>query len=144
MKLVPFILTQKNNHRFETVSLSVFLCHAGKTIWKSDEPGLLSEKTILTDYCEPNGFAVNKIYMDKEKQIAFIDINKEKTAMSDFYSWEEALSNSTKPECWRRYFFFTQKGGGDWWSPKGMVEAEIQDYGNVADLFQEIKDRCRS
>lgn len=143
MKLIPFILTQKHTPKFEIWSLTLFLSHAGKAVWKTDEHGFISKEKIEKDYCEPNGFVVKHLHIDEKKQLAFLEIDKHRTNMNDFYTWEEALSKSTKPECWRRYFFFENNligEGGDWWSPKGLVEAEIHEIGNVADLFQEIKE----
>ncbi len=93
---------------------------------------------ILEDYCEPNGFHVQKITMSKNKEIAYIHVDPKQTNMKEFYTWEESLALPEKPECWRRFSFLMEKGGTIWWSPKGLVEAEIQGAGNVQDIFEEI------
>lgn len=137
MKLLPFFLTEKTKHTFHMQTLSLFLAFAGKSVWVTDEPGILSQKTILEDYCEPNGFFVKKITIQKD--IAFLEIDPLKTNLSDFYTWEEALRKPTKPECWRHFYFLQDKEGSDWWSPKGLIEAEIQGYGNVEELFRHLR-----
>jgi hypothetical protein len=138
MKLVPYILSQKELQHFTITRIALFLSHGGKSIWKTDTTALLSTKEILDEYCEPNGFVVDSIKIDTQKKIAYIQVNKEKTKLSEFYTWDEAYLHVGKPECWRRFYFVKDKEGADWWSPKGLIEAEIQDYGNVQDLFLDI------
>lgn len=138
MKLVPFFLTRQNQNGFSIVGLSVFLSHAGKAIWLTDESGPVSEKTIRQDYCEPNGFVVESIKI-VEKTLAFIEVNPAKMNLSEFYTWEEALQNPSKPECWRKFYFVQDKEGAEWWSPKGLIEAEIQGFGNVSELWRHLR-----
>jgi hypothetical protein len=137
MKLIPYFWKQKNQSKFRFTSLSVFMSHAGKSIWCSDESGTLSKQTILEDYCEPNGFVVKSIHLDKDT--AYIEVDAEKMNLSDFYTWEEALQKPGKPECWRSFYFVQDKEGCDWWSPKGLIEAEIQGYGNAYDLWRHLR-----
>lgn len=138
MKLVPFILTSKQSGPFTFTTLSLFLTHAGKSIWKTDEPGFVSFNTILEDYCEPNGFVIQRSHVDKTKNIVYLQVDAEKMNLSDFYTWDEAIAHPSKPECWRRFLFMKDAEKADWWSPMGLVEAEIQDYGNVHDLYFSI------
>jgi hypothetical protein len=140
MKLVPFILSQKQVNQFTVSQIQVFLAYAGKSVWKTEESGSVSLKTILQDYCEPNGLTVQKTYVDKQNQIAYLMIDPTKTTLTDFYTWEEALAHQTKPECWRRFSFIQDSDQADWWSPQGLVEAEIQDFGNVTNLFHIIQE----
>lgn len=136
MKLVPFILTKKKVNQFTITNLNVFLAHAGKAVWKTEEPGFVSNESILQEYCEPNGLHVNTIHTDKH--VAYIQIHADKTNLQDFYTWEEALASPGKPECWRRFYFIQDAEGANWWSPQGLAEAEIQDLGNIADVFYSI------
>jgi hypothetical protein len=140
MKLVPYILTQKELEHFTITRIALFLSHGGKSIWKADTPTstLLTKKEILDEYCIPNGFVVDSISIDAQNKIAYIQVNKEKTNLSEFYTWDEAYVHAGKPECWRHFYFVKDKEGADWWSPKGLIEAEIQDFGNVHDLFLQI------
>ena len=137
MKLIPYFYSQKLQNTFRIVSLSVFLAHAGKSVWSSEESGQLSKETIIKEYCQPNGFLVKNICF--EKDCAYIEVIKEKMNLSDFYSWEEALAKPGRPECWRTFYFVQDKEGSDWWSPKGLIEAEIQGYGNVYDLWRHLR-----
>jgi hypothetical protein len=139
MKLVPFIHRQKQVNSFWVSELLLFLSHAGRGVWKTEEPGVLSSKTILEEYCEPNGFVVKNLHLDPQNNIAYIEIDSTKTKLSDFYTWEEALQQPTKPECWRPFFFMRDKNNEHWYWAKGIVEAEIQDVGNIADVYERIQ-----
>jgi len=141
MKLLPFVLTTKQTEKFTMYKLLLFLSHAGKNIW--DVPGLLSKSTIESEYCEGNGFVWKSIDIDSKNQIAYIQIDAEKTNLSDFYTWEEALQKPSKPECWRHFYFMQDAKGAFWWSPKGMIEAEIQEGGNIQDIFEDILRRSK-
>lgn len=123
---------------FTIVSLSLFLSHAGKSIWTTDESGQVSDKTIYEDYCEPNGFVVETI-KQYDKGLAFVQVNPSKMNLSEFYTWEEALQSPSKPECWRKFYFLQDKEGAEWWSPKGLIEAEIQGFGNVSELWRHLR-----
>jgi len=138
MKLVPFTRTQKQTPSHTITCLNLFLAHAGKVIWKTEETGLLEKSKILQDYCEPNGFVVEQIWIDNSKQIAYIQINPKKTSLSDFYTWEEALAKPDKPECWRPFYFIQEKEGSDWWAPNDIFEAEISDGGNIFEIYKSI------
>jgi hypothetical protein len=139
MKLIPYYYTEKVQNSFTIGCLCVFLAHAGKSVWCSEDSDILSKKTILEDYCEPNGFFVKTLTIVKDT--AYIEVVKEKMNLSEFYTWEEAVAKPGRPECWRPFFFIKDKEGSDWWSPKGLIEAEIQGYGNVMDLFQMIRKK---
>ena len=140
MKLVPFILTKKITNKFTYFSLNVFLAHAGRSVWKTEEPGVLSEKVILSEYCEPNGIAVSKVFLDSSSNTAYLQVDTDKTNLSEFYTWDEAVVLQNKPECWRRFYFMKDKDGSSWWSPQGLIEAELQEYGNVEQLFHTIQE----
>ncbi len=139
MKLLPFILNKKKVNTFIITSVNVFLSHAGKSIWKTEESGNIPFQSILEEYCEPNGIFVEKSHMDTLNQVAYLCIDKTKTNVSDFYTWEEALQIQTKPECWRRFYFIQDYDGAEWWSPEGLTETEIQDYGNISLLYKMIQ-----
>jgi hypothetical protein len=141
MKLVPFVLTKKESGLFQMTRCTLFLSHAGKSIWQTDESGSISLETLQTDYLGPNGFAVHDIQLDTKRQTAYIQIDPTKTSFEDFYTWEEALQKQDKPECWRHFYFVKDRDGTDWWSPKGLLEAEFQSGEAVSEVFQEIASR---
>jgi hypothetical protein len=141
MKLLPYFLTKQQKKDFTIYKFSVFLSHAGKSVW--EEPELLSDKTIKKEYCESNGLYVKNLFLDTKKQIAYIEIDTSKTILSDFYSYEESIQKSEKPECWRNFYFIQDKNHTYWWSPKGLVEAEIQGIGNVQIVFEDCISRSK-
>jgi hypothetical protein len=66
-----------------------------------------------------------------------------KTILSDFYTYEESTQKSEKPECWRNFYFIQDNSHTYWWSPKGLVEAEIQGIGNVQVVFEDCMSRSK-
>lgn len=141
MKVLPFFLTQKKQENFRIQCLNVFLSHAGKSVWKTEESGVLSEKQIREDYLDPNGFAVKSLWIDANAKIAYVEIDPSRTNLCDFYTWDEALQHPGKPECWRPFYFIQDKEGVSWWNCKGLFEADIQDLGNMETIFQTLSEK---
>jgi hypothetical protein len=142
MKLVPFFLTkriQKNLGPSDLTiyKLMVFLDKAGKQSW-STEGESPTEKELINDYLEPNGFVAKKIVIHSNRSLALIEVDQEKLSLNDFYNWDEALAMQAKPECWRPFYFFKDRNGDDWWSPKHILDAEVQGLGSIYFLFLDI------
>ena len=136
MKLVPFFITRKNRKNLEVSCLYVFLAHGGKAVWKTEE-NKITEKEILEEYCLPNGFEVEKIWIEEKENIAFIQISSSSN-LNDFYSWEESAKHPQKPECWRKFYFFKDCYQSDWFYPQDIHEAEVQDLGNIGKVFDHL------
>ena len=141
MKLVPFVLTNQKRSLFLLTRCSLFLAHAGKRLWQTEEEGLVSLQQLKEEYLHPNGFVIQDIQIDPKKQIAFIQVNASQMNFQDFYMWEEALTNPEKPECWRPFYFVNDADGVEWWSAQGIPEAEFQGGETLYELFQEIRLR---
>ncbi len=139
MKLLPFILAKKEVHPFHILSVNVFLAHAGKSVWKTEELGNIPIQSIVSEYCEPNGIYIVNSHLDTANQTAYLLVDSTRTNVSDFYNWEEALQQQAKPECWRRFYFIQHTNGANWWSPEGLTETEVQDYGNIVNLQKVIQ-----
>jgi len=116
----------------------IFLDKAGKQSWGTDNDTLYSEKELLQEYLEPNGLAARRIVIDKKNKVALIEVNQEKLLLNEFYNWDEALAMPSKPECWRSFYFFKDTHGDEWWTPKNILDAEIQGLGSIHSLFLEI------
>ena len=142
MKLLPYVLAKQEKKDFTFWKFTVFLSHAGKAIWETEVSSMLSIPTILEEYCLPNGLVTKNIVLVPPKKMAYIEIDKENTKFSDFYTWEEAILRPEKPECWRHFYFIQDKAQTFWWTPKELVEAEIQGGGNIQELFEDCI--CRS
>jgi hypothetical protein len=116
----------------------VFLDKAGKQSWGTDNDTLYSEKELLQEYLEPNGLAARSMVIDKKNKLALIEVDQEKLLLNEFYNWDEALAMPSKPECWRSFYFFKDTHGDDWWTPKNILDAEIQGLGSIHSLFLDI------
>jgi hypothetical protein len=150
MKVVPYIYTQSSTDAgLKIHKINVFLSRGGSAIWQTDETGPLTETFIQEEYLIPNGLISRSVRLDQTKGIAWIEVDTDKTKLSDFYTWAEVLKNPTiaasKPECWRPYYFFVDADQNDWWTPRELsVEAEVQDLGNSSILLKEITSNLRS
>lgn len=139
MKLIPYFLTKRSLKELEAIRLSVFLSHAGKSLWKTEESGMLSEKQIREDYLDPNGLDAKHIVLDANAQAAWIYVDETKTKISEFYSWEEALASPQKPECWRNVYWMRDAQGCHWWSPKGIASAELPEIGSFDTILETVE-----
>jgi hypothetical protein len=135
MKLVPFVFTQSNTPTLTKIKLSLFLSHAGKAVWQTDET-VLSKEQIQSEYLQPNGFTTNQIWIVNDT--CYIEVDTTKTNIASFYTWEEALSLSDKPECWRSFYFFHDTIGANLWTPD--EDCEIQGLGSLWNLYMVLRD----
>ena len=118
----------------------IFLDKAGKQSWATEEEDSshYTEKELIQEYLEPNGFVSKKIVINSKKSLGLIEIDEEKLRLNDFYNWDEALAMPSKPECWRSFYFFKDSIGDQWWSPKYILDAEVQGLGSIYLLFLDI------
>lgn len=136
MKLIPFWIQRTHRGSLSVLKINVFLSLAGKRVWKTEETGPISEEQIRKDYCEPNGLGVERLWIDSHT--AYIQIDPSKTSLSEFYSWEEALAHPSKPECWRPFYWIVDSEGKEWWTPNGVPEAELGEYGSIHSLCSKV------
>lgn len=123
MKLFPFIL-KDIKETLKMTSLKVFLGLGGKALWRTDETAL-SHEQVKEEYLLPNGLIPKRMF--EVASILFVEIDSAKTNLQDFYTWEEALIQSSKPECWRTFSFFTDGKGAEWFSSRYLQgENEVE------------------
>lgn len=134
MKIVPFVLKQRKEV-LTMVSLKLFLAHSGKGLWKTEEPSL-SPKQVEEEYLLPNGLIPKRIF--QVSSILYVEIDSEKTRFEDFYTWEEALSNPEKPECWRNFWFFTDSQEAEWFSSRFLQGENELEGRPIHDYYEEI------
>lgn len=132
MKLVPFILKESSVPKLKVYKMSVFLAYGGQSILEIDNDCSVEE------YLESNGLFVEKTL--QKGDIIYCKIDTKKTNLSDFYTWQEIQEDPSKKlfECWRSYYYFFDSSNAEWWSAKDLHLAEINGYGNVSKLFEEI------
>lgn len=136
MKVIPFFLKQKQG-QLSMMNLCLFLANAGKSFWRTEEESV-NQRELVEEYLEPNGFCIDAIHF--EKDTVFIKVDPSKMNLNDFYTWEEAMKNPQKPECWRHFYFFKDQVGADWFSSKQMhslSENEIEEKG-VNEIYADI------
>jgi hypothetical protein len=134
MKIIPFVL-KETKETLTMTSLKLFLAHAGKGVWTTEEANL-STKDIEQEYLLPNGLIPKRMF--ERRSILYIEIDSNKTRFEDFYTWDEALCNTEKPECWRQFFFFKDEQGGEWFSSR-LLQGENELEGRpIHEYYEEI------
>ena len=119
--------------------LSLFLGNAGKSFWRTEEE-TVTKKELLEEYLEPNGFCIEHIHFGKDS--IFVKVDPSKMNLSDFYSWEEAMKNSQKPECWRNFYFFKDDKDADWFTSKQMQNENEVEGKEVNEIYADIFAGC--
>jgi len=105
MKLIPFVIKQKESARVNTSIVQFFLTEGGKDVW---EIGTISSlKTIQEEFLEPNGFACESL--QKEGDFVFAKLDPARMNLNDFYTWEELQVDKKKEDCFRTFFFCEEK-----------------------------------
>ena len=133
MKIIPFIL---KNHpgSLEMSALKLFVAHAGKAIWTTDETLTVSQ--LEQEYLVPNGLISKRVHL--VGTTFFVEIDPEKTKCSDFYTWDEALQLPNRPECWRSYYFFKDTTGAEWFSSRFLQGDNELEGRPIHDYYEEI------
>ncbi len=121
--------------QLEMTCLCLFLSHKGKSLWTTEEPSL-TESQLRQEYLDSNGLIAKRICI--ESQVAYVEIDTEKTNRKDFYEWEEALQSSQSLECWRSFYFFKDSSGADWFSPKLLQGPNELEGRNVQSYYEDI------
>ena len=119
----------------KTHCLSVFLGQAGRMLWQTDEL-TVSQKQLEEEYLFPNGLIPKRIVF--QEQIAYVEIDSEKTNRNDFYTWEEALQNPGKPECWRLFSFFQDEKGAEWFTSRYFQTDNLLDGRPIHEYYEDI------
>ena len=134
MKIFPFI-HKTIQGSLKATGLSVFLAQAGRTLWQTDEPSV-SEAQLKEEYLLPNGLIPKQIII--LGQIAYVEIDKDKTNRNDFYTWDEALQNPGKPECWKLFSFFEDEKGAEWFTSRQFQADNLLDSRPIYEYYGDI------
>ena len=92
MLLIPYFLNTSNPN---WITLSLFLCEGGRSIWCLSED---TTDTEIEEMLKDNGFPL--VNLDRHDSTVYAAIDRSKLLMSDFYQWDEMNPNDTK-DIWR-------------------------------------------
>ena len=97
MILIPFFTQQTPPSLipWHLQPISLFLENRGKQFCEVED---------VDSWLQENGFVVKQKW--KQQTMVFVEIDTEKTKLSDFYSFEELTKQQQKgiEECWRTFF----------------------------------------
>lgn len=101
MFIIPFI---HNHITIQGIHVSVVqvLTVGGTNLWKED-----NSLDVHKDILEPNGLYLSGKVIKKGNDV-FCPIDKTRTALDDFYRWEETSKEDQETFCWRTFYLFSE------------------------------------
>lgn len=124
MFVVPFFFRDplRSIIQWQIRPITLFLDNHGKHLCSVDNP---------VSWLSENGFYVKQTW--QEGDILFAEIDKEKTALKDFYSFEELTKKQQKgtEECWRTFFLMSTNAAEEKSTEKKWNE-------NFEEIFQRV------
>jgi hypothetical protein len=136
MFIIPFIHNQKTIKDMQ-VSIIQMLTIGGTTMWEEDD-----QLDVNRDLLEPNGlYLQSPVYI--HNKIVFCPIDPTKTAMNDFYRWEETLpADNHDTFCWRTFYLFTEMQSSR--SEMQSSRSEMQQADAKKSTTQQVKKVTKS
>lgn len=139
MKLVPFLLKQKESTRVNTYILQVFLTEGGKELWEIGS--MTSPDEIQKEFLEPNDFFCEAINIHNDITYAKLDAGQ--MNLSAFYTWEELQTQKKKEDCFRTFIFCEDKfTGKDWFASEVLQIPFEKTTLSPSALFRGLKNLC--
>ena len=126
MFIIPYTLKTTMIQQMKVTVIQI-LTVGGIHLWKEDNVRLL-EKNIL----HPNGIYVTT-KPTKKRDIYFCPVDTEKTAMNDFYQWDELESTDDTTFCWRTFYLMGEKDKS--WLSVPDAQWETGSYQELFDLM---------
>lgn len=110
MFIIPYI-RKTTLHNNMLINVFKILTIGGKNIWEESN-GL----DIDTDILEPNGiFRTGSIAtISKLPTYYLCEIDSNKTALTEFYKWEELPISDEETFCWKTYTYLTDTNENIW------------------------------
>jgi hypothetical protein len=117
MWIIPFYRAQTTGAaaRFPFQTIQVFLSNGGTTVWSTEPDEPTTSKYIEETYLHPNGL-FGRLHRVEKEGICYVEIDRARTALSDFYTWNEFLKRGeavqTDVDLWRPFAWLGAVGGG--------------------------------
>lgn len=148
MWIVPFFLgyQAQATAKFPLQCIWVFLSEGGTEVWQIDDSPTqaLSPEDIYTEHCVSNGLIGTPFY-SSSKNTLFVEINKEKTNINDFYSWNDFFSKGQQPpkelDVWRPFFWLGETSDTDMFGWKSIAARQslgTTGFGSIADIWEAV------
>ena len=110
MFIVPFFTTSapKSLIAWSVQPITLFLDTRGRSLCQTDSP---------KEWLENNGFVARKTWSQKTKEghFYFEEVDNEKTALAEFYTFEDLTVSQQKgtEECWRTFYLLNTTSGDE-------------------------------
>jgi hypothetical protein len=117
MWIIPFYRAQTTSAaaRFPFQTIQVFLSNGGTAVWTTEPDEPTTSKYIEQTYLHPNGL-FGKVYRVEKEGICYVEIDRARTKLSDFYTWNEFLKRGeavqTDVDLWRPFAWLGSAAGG--------------------------------
>ena len=137
MKLIPFLLKQKESTRITTYILQVFLTEGGKELWEIGSN--LSLKEIQSEFLEPNEFHCESVQIHEDR--VYAKLAPDHMNLSAFYTWDELQDQKKKGDCFRTFIFCEDKlTGNDWFHSEVLQTPFEKTTVTPSALFRGLKN----
>jgi hypothetical protein len=139
MKLVPFLLKQKESTHVNTYILQLFLTEGGKELWEIGS--MSSADEIQEEFLKPNDFHCESIEI--VDNIAYAKLDPTQMKLSSFYTWDEIQceNQKKKEDCFRTFIVCEEKSTGKDWFPSEVLQTPFEKTTlSPSALFQGLKN----
>jgi hypothetical protein len=162
MWIVPYFIstpqqppTSKSAPRFPITVAWIFLTNGGTAVWetehteaiRAEQKGVIEE--VYREYCEENGLHGTPFYSE-EHQTLFVEIDRVRTSIKDFYTWVDFLQEKRIPEddiqLWRPFFWLGDSTAStDSFGWRNCAEqTHLGSFGSVSKVWDTVFSRPRT
>lgn len=150
MWIIPFYRAQTTSAaaRFPFQTIQVFLSNGGTTVWTTEPDEPTTSKYIEETYLHPNGL-FGKLHRVEKEGICYVEIDRARTALSDFFTWNEFLQRGeavqTDVDLWRPFAWLGgatdtngMKGEDVWGWATHAAKISLGAFGSVERLWKHL------
>ena len=110
MFIIPYIYKKVSIHPMQ-ITIFQFLTIGGTVLWSESD-----DLDVEGDILNPNGIYLSDVPI-RYKDAYCCPVDTERTAMGDFYKWEEIAKGDKETFCWRTFYVFGEETNYRGWLP---------------------------
>jgi hypothetical protein len=111
MFIIPYI-RRTTTHNNILVNVIKILTVGGKDLWEETDAAL----DIKNDILKPNGIFIKSApyNVPSSPHLHYCEVDSDKTALADFYKWEEISPTDNETFCWKTYIYLMDADKNVW------------------------------
>ena len=145
MWIIPFYRAQTTSatSRFPFQTIQVFLSNGGTSVWTTEPDEPTTSKYIEETYLHPNGL-FGKLHRVEKEGICYVEIDRTRTTLSDFYTWTEFLKRGETVrkdvDLWRPFAWLGIQGEDSWGWTTQAAKISLGGFGSAERLWKYLPD----